>query len=282
MITRERNYRKHPHTASFLQTFHTAQTEAQRRNGEPSMSSQPRQVEEASAVSFVTGRPARNDGSRMVTVMGYPVKVDGGNVTEKQARWMIDIATTRVLPAGATAESVLVRLEQGFAKFAGSQFITTYKDLPRVTAETMEAVASGADTEEFRAAATTRSTEVEEDGIYVDPIKGRIFKVQFNKGQGSGQRLYAKQLWIELPAGYRSEDLLSLDLTGIDRDDISSEWRYAPGLIRSIKPEWKLTLGQAEKFGQLYGRCVRCHRALTKELSIRRSMGDTCASASGF
>jgi hypothetical protein len=145
MNTRERNYRKHPHKASFLMTFHTAQTEAERDA-----------AAEAAALDFIHGgavaeepvrepvkpmlAPARESRClqcgrtpckcEFVEIRGHKVLVGAGMVTEAQAKWIVDICETRELPGG-TAESTLVRLEQGFAKFAGSQFITNFKNAPR-------------------------------------------------------------------------------------------------------------------------------------------------------
>lgn len=278
------------HTARFLQTFHTAKTQKQRTEDSGSATPTDKIDKDPAALAFVKGqkltggrvqanapRPAAGE---IVEVQGWKVLTGSGLTTEPQAKFMIGIATSREGVTEPMIESLKARLEQGMARSAASAFITKYKDLPRkvrVTASMAEATAPGAPTEAIKA-----STLVEEDGIYIDPIKGRIFKVQFNKAQGSGSRLYAKQLWIDIPAGYRSEGLLELDLSGIDRDEWSREWRYAPGLIRFIKPEWKLTEKQAEQYGTLYGSCIRCGRDLTKESSIRNAMGDKCAAASGF
>jgi hypothetical protein len=265
------------HTASFLQTFHSGQTTAARRADAGAQGSEPKAAPaDAEAVAFVTGRPAAKfaqpvaSAGTVVEIRGWKVLTGLGLVSEPQAKWMIDIAS-RPSITDAMRASLRVRLEQGFARDAASQFITKYKNTPTAAAE---AINPGP--------GTTPATVVEADGIYVDPINGRIFKVQFNRGQGSGRHLYAKQLWIELPAGYRSEELLNLDLNGIDRDEVRRDWRYASGLIRQIKPEWKLSPEQAEAYGQLYGSCIRCGRDLTKESSIRQSMGDKCASKSGF
>jgi hypothetical protein len=160
--------RRVAHTASFLQTFHTGVTTANRRAAAGAEGSEPFAAPaDADAIAFVKGQrvaaidPSKTTGAvfaqpsastdDVVEISGYPVKLGNGYVSEKQAKWMIDIATTRVLPTGATAEAVLIRLQQGFAKSAGSQFITTYKDLPKKapSAAAMEAIAPGADTAEY-------------------------------------------------------------------------------------------------------------------------------------
>lgn len=271
------------HTASFLQTFHTAKTAAERTAASQTATPSDTIDTDPAAVAFVRGLAPRPVAGQIVEVSGWKVRVGSGLVTEKQAQYMISIAN-RPSVNDAMRASLRERLEQGFNRAAGSDFITRYKGIPTAAAETAraEAVAPGASTEESLRTTPAPGPKVTEDGIYVDPIKGRIFKAQFNKGQGSGARLYAKQLWIDLPAGYRSENLLELDLGGISRDEFGREWRYTPGAIHSLKAEWKLTAEQAEKFGALYGSCLRCGRDLTKESSIRNGMGSTCATKSGF
>src|SRR5512144_2034293 len=171
---RERNYRKHPHTASFLQTFHTAMTEAERlaaseRDEQDALAfiQEPKVTVPGTDGQVKAYAPQRNDGSYVCEIKGHTVRCGGPNVSEPQAKWIIDIATTRVLPSGATAESVLVRLEQGFAKYSGSQFITTYKGLPKAEVKPQL----------VKAAPSAPSAVVEDDGIYVDSETGRIFKV---------------------------------------------------------------------------------------------------------
>lgn len=101
---------------------------------------------------------------------------------------------------------------------------------------------------------------VTQDGMYMNPNTGEIYKVQRNKAQGDGSRLYAKLLTVE------SND-----------EKYKIKFIYTPGLMTTIKPEYKMTLQQAEEFGSLYGICVRCGRDLTNEDSIARAMGPICA-----
>jgi hypothetical protein len=122
------------HTASFLQTFHTAQTQAQRTAASQTATPTDTMDTDPAALAFVkTGvigavkanRPVEGD---VVEIRGHKVRLGAGFVSEAQAKWMIDICETREV---AGAESVFVRLEQGFAKFPGSQFITANKNAPR-------------------------------------------------------------------------------------------------------------------------------------------------------
>lgn len=93
-----------------------------------------------------------------------------------------------------------------------------------------------------------------EDGMYV--LDGEIFKVQ-HAVHGSGQQ-YAKRL---IPNGPGER----------------AKFVYAPGAVRKLRPEHRMTMDQAREWGALYGTCVRCGLVLTAEDSIERMMGPVCA-----
>jgi hypothetical protein len=283
------------HTASFLQTFHTGQTTAARREAAGVEGSEPKpDPADAAAVAFVkTGRSARfadftTDRSYFAEYRGVKVKHGDGLITEPQAKWIVGIALDSDGITDAMLESLKVRLAQGFAKAAAAAFIDRYKGLPK-KARAVVAVDPGKTT--GVAVATPEPGTVTEDGIYVDRETGRIFKVQFNKAQGTGIRLYAKQLTVEFSRDGGHEQhasgLLNLDFTGVrklpnGKAEVKTHWDYVQGLIYRIKPEWRLNPEDAKEWGVLYGSCVRCHRNLTKEESIGRMMGDTCAAKQGF
>lgn len=98
------------------------------------------------------------------------------------------------------------------------------------------------------------ATELE-DGMYV--LDGVIYKVQ-HAVHGSG-RQYAKRLVPNSP-GERAS------------------FEYAPGMIRKLRPEHRMTMEQAKEFGALYGTCCQCGRVLTNEDSIEAGIGPICAS----
>lgn len=91
------------------------------------------------------------------------------------------------------------------------------------------------------------------DGFYY--FDDEVVKVQ-RAVHGSGQ-LYAKRLVV-------------VDYKGV--------WEYAPGLVRQLRPEHKLTLEQAAAFGKLYGVCAVCGATLTNETSIELGIGPVCRS----
>lgn len=91
------------------------------------------------------------------------------------------------------------------------------------------------------------------DGFYY--FNDEVVKVQ-RAIHGSGQ-LYAKRLVVT---------------------DGSGTWEYAPGLVRQLAPEHKLTREQAAEFGRLYGICCICGATLTNETSIEAGIGPVCSS----
>jgi hypothetical protein len=94
-----------------------------------------------------------------------------------------------------------------------------------------------------------------EDGMYV--LDGEVFKV-VHAVHGSGAQ-YAKRFVEPAAEGERGT------------------FEYAAGVVRRLRPEHRMTMDQATKFGQLYGVCIRCGKVLTLEESIERAMGSTCA-----
>lgn len=258
------------HSASFLQTFHTAQTAAERTAASQTATPTDHMDTDPAALAFVRGqkvtvpgtggrvqayaptpdRSTRDDGSYLCEVSGHDVRCGGPFVTEKQAKWIIDIATTRVIPEGRTAESVLVRLEQGFAKFAGSQFITTYKDLPRKGAEvtvTVEPVEqSSADKRDAQGVPEGRYA-VEEDGTL------KFFRITKGKGRWAGRT------FVEIQASD-------------DRYAVRNPARR-DAILATIAEDLD---GAARRYGQELGHCYRCGRTLTDAVSRDLGIGPDC------
>lgn len=109
---------------------------------------------------------------------------------------------------------------------------------------------------------TTTTITIDADGMYMDPATNIIYKVQFNKATGDGRRMYAKQLRVDGDLNYP--------------ETIKVRFEYVQGLVYKIKPEWKMTLAQAQAFGNLYGVCCNCGRTLTNEVSIELGIGPIC------
>lgn len=79
---------------------------------------------------------------------------------------------------------------------------------------------------------------------------GKIYKVQ--QSQSSGH-LYAKVL------------------------ETTGGWSFAPGKIKELTEDHRLTAAEAAKYGKLYGVCCICGRVLTNEESIEAGIGPICA-----
>lgn len=122
----------------------------------------------------------------------------------------------------------------------------------------------------------TPTTRITQDGMYRNPVTGEIFKVQFNKGQGDGRRLYAKRMEAWTEDGTSIKSFSEAEGSKVQLDRVC--FVYKSGAVLRLTPDMKMTMEQAKTFGALYGTCVRCGRALTREDSIERSMGSTCAS----
>jgi hypothetical protein len=242
------------HSASFLQTFHTAQTAAQRTAESQTATPTDRMDTDPAALAFVKGqRPAKfaapADGSYECEIGGHKVRCGGAYVSEKQAKWIIDIATTRETPG--PAEAVLVRLEQGFAKFAGSQFITTYKDLPKKSIDSgkmLEAECPQVTVEKFHSGAPQVA-----DGRYAVEHEGVLKFYKVKNGRKPGYvflDVQASDDWHSIRTPRRIHEILAL----IAQDADEASLRY----------------------GRELGICGDCGRTLTDETSRARGRGPVC------
>lgn len=100
---------------------------------------------------------------------------------------------------------------------------------------------------------------VTEAGMY--KLGEDIYKVQ-KAVHGSGN-LYAKKL-----------------VPGPEFGD-KAAFVYAPGAIKDLSANDRMTLDEAKAFGALYGTCCNCGRTLTDEGSIAAGIGPICAKSFG-
>jgi hypothetical protein len=109
------------------------------------------------------------------------------------------------------------------------------------------------------------------DGIYRNPATGDIFKV-YHTVHGRNVQV-TKRLRVLTEQDQYSKIVRGKDVL------VKAEFVYegTRGLV-GLTPEMKMTLEQAKEYGAVYGVCVRCAATLTKEESIERAMGSTCAS----
>lgn len=191
----------------------------------------------------------------------------GRMATPKMVRFVQSLARDREMTPG-TAADAMQRIDEDRLTFDyARQFIDAYKDAPAKV---------------IRTQGTPKRT-VEQDGMYRDPDTGAIYKVQRNKAQGDGSRLYAKRLVLDgVPKGETRKQYHITPGTPVEEGTASVSFHYAAGAMREIQPEWKMTADEAREFGALYGTCVRCGRTLTLEESIERSMGPVCAAREGW
>lgn len=101
---------------------------------------------------------------------------------------------------------------------------------------------------------TAASYEKLEDGMYRSP-DGTIRKVYVTV-HGAHQQV-AKRLVVA------------------DDGSASFEYEGKRGL-RGLRPEHRLTLEEAKKFGHVYGICCVCSATLTNEVSIEAGIGPVC------
>ena len=140
----------------------------------------------------------------------------------------------------------------------GSKTITRMKDRNEKIKGELRAAIEAKRAEE-RANKPQRDTVT--DGFY--KMDDTIYKVVTSKAG----RQYAKEL---ITRKYSDE-----------KGDSDREFVFAPGAISRLTPEHKMSLEDAEEYGQLYGRCLNCGRVLTAEDSIKRAMGPVCAGKFG-
>ncbi len=57
---------------------------------------------------------------------------------------------------------------------------------------------------------------------------------------------------------------------------VKARWEYAPGVIRQLGPEHRMTAEQVADYGRLTGWCANCGKLLTHPVSIERGMGPVC------
>jgi hypothetical protein len=247
----ERNFKKNPHTARWLMTFHTA--------GGTNLGT-PEAEEERAAMQFLTGDTApqaeSQGGKNEIFIQGWRILTGPGLITEPQAKWIVDIAETRDGVTDEMVKSLAERLIQGFSRSAASQFISQYKDLPRrqiVTAEMAEAIAPGASTEEI--SKPIRDAQGVKAGRYALVVDGvtKFYRVTEGKGRWAGRTFVEAQASDDHWA-IKNPEARAAILKAIAENPLEAERRY----------------------GQELGRCSRCGRTLTDETSRAYGIGPEC------
>lgn len=262
-MIRQQNFTKKAHTARMLATFHSGRNyaadkaEAQRVLKEALEAGVDGREEftppvptEEEAVAFITGKPVRAIPGEEIEISGHKVRVGASFISEAQAKWIVDLLETREIPG---AESTFVRLEQGLAKRAGSEFITANKNAPRKPVAPVAkpdyagqpSFSNAPKTDDVPAGRYALRTEDDVVKFYrLDkPTEGKWAGYTFLKAQGSDD-LY--------PIRNRAEK--ERIIAEISKDVLAAEQLY----------------------GQELGKCSRCGRTLTDETSRDYGIGPDC------
>lgn len=105
------------------------------------------------------------------------------------------------------------------------------------------------------------TTSVTEPGMY-RTADGTIYKVQAAKESGN---LYAKRL--DVIGGKRLVE------TG---EKVHFDFEYAPGAVRDLRADERMTLDEAKAFGVEYGICCVCGLRLKDADSVAAGIGPVC------
>ncbi len=236
---RDQNFKKHPHTARFLMTFHAAGGDLPTEiDAEGNVIDDG--TEEISADVWAAA------SKKAIAAPAAPVD----RRSEKQTSYMDSLV----------AQLTALDAERGqeFATFIEQGTRTGYwtPGMSGTASKCISALKDAITDARSKAAAERKAASADtEEGFYVKD--DTVYKVQIAV-HGSG-RPYAKRLVVAEYDGVKS-----------------ALWEYAAGAVRELKPEHKLTLEQAKEFGKLYGVCVRCGTVLTDEFSIENGIGPVC------
>lgn len=162
--------------------------------------------------------------------------------TDGQIRFINSLLSERGLSLDTACIMIFshddVEIERGYGGTA-SQMIDALKDMPRPERE--------------RPAAPDLDA-----GMY--KVGQEIFRVKISKSSG---KPYAEILCHDM-------------IMNGNYADAAVWFEYAPGSVRKITPEHRMTLDQCAEFGLLFGTCCVCARTLTKPASIAKGIGPVC------
>ncbi|MEC3995034.1 DUF6011 domain-containing protein [Actinacidiphila sp. DG2A-62] len=127
---------------------------------------------------------------------------------------------------------------------------STYLDRLIPAARALRAEAAAARAANDQAAA--KAAAALEPGMYARD--GRVYRVVLSEAG----RLYAK-VWAE------------------GDDDTPPSFEFAPGAIRHLRPEHRMSAEDAKAYSRRIGACCVCGKTLTDPASIERGIGPVCA-----
>lgn len=120
----------------------------------------------------------------------------------------------------------------------------------------------------------------------ISPIIGKIFDANWKPRESKPKADRAPSAPVaELEAGmYLWEDRIFKVQIAVHgsgkpyaKEFTENGFEYAPGMVRNLSADNRMTLDQAKEFGALYGTCIVCGRTLTDEKSIAAGIGPICS-----
>lgn len=163
--------------------------------------------------------------------------------SDRQLDFIASLWEQREFPSAEAAQALAFgTYDDDFGPRQASALIDTLKGLPR------------RGTRERNLAQQRAEVELEVGALYAlatgnDPDAIEIYRVQRSKSSG---KLYALRV----------------------REDGGTE--YAPGVVTRLDPARKLTLAEAQAWGQRTGTCCQCYAKLTNPKSIELGIGPVC------
>jgi hypothetical protein len=170
-------------------------------------------------------------------------------MSDKQRAFLTKLAAERGAPM---ADDTLATMTKSQASQA-IDFLLTQPTKPRAAAAAGDATQQGT---------TTTRPPVTEMGMYRD-ADGIIYKVQESQTTGN---LYAKALTAIKGQRLNEQDEI-----------VRWEFAYAPGAMRTLSADDRLSIDDAKAFGIRYGVCCVCGRTLSDAKSVAAGIGPICA-----
>lgn len=211
------------------------------------------------AERYLRNQESMADGERAAAAWAGPDRETERMATPKMVKYVDDILRSKVVPP---------EVADVIGEYAGTytltfqtarKFIDRYKDAPKRSSQ--------------RRPGGPWADLV--DGVYRNPADGAIFKI-YHTVHGANEQV-AKRLKV-LEESERFTKVVRGKEVEVKAEFVYEGKRGLEGLT----PEMRMTLEDAKKYGAIYGVCVRCSATLTKEESIERSMGSTCASKANW
>lgn len=187
--------------------------------------------------------------------------------TPKMVKFVEDILKFKTVPP-TVADHIAECAGTGTLTFHDARkFINTYKDAPKRQRK-LEDVAR-----EHPGAITFTGDLV--DGMYRNPADGSIRKV-YHTVHGANEQVTKLLKVLEESERYAK-------IVRGKEVEVKAEFVYEGKRgLAGLTPDMRMTLEEAKKYGAIYGVCIRCSATLTKEESIERAMGSTCASKANW